>query len=72
VLNQWSLRNVLIEKYHLKIDEADELASFMEPMLNPYPEKRANAREALSHSWLEIKDSECYSGRMNDEELRAW
>jgi len=43
ILNCWSLENVLIEKYKFKIHEAKELASFMLPMLNPYPHRRANA-----------------------------
>jgi serine/threonine-protein kinase SRPK3 len=45
MLNCWSLKNVLIEKYRFKPDEAASLASFLEPMLNPLPEKRAKARD---------------------------
>ena len=52
VLNCWSLENVFIEKYRFKLQEARELASFFEPMLNPYPHKRAGADTCLKHSWL--------------------
>jgi hypothetical protein len=41
------LKNVLVEKYRFKLEEADELSAFLGPMLNPYPEKRINASEAL-------------------------
>ena len=72
ILNIWSLRNVLIEKYHLKTTEADELASFLEPMLNPYPEKRVTAAQALRHSWLEVREQDSYTGKMNELEYRDW
>ncbi|CAK62057.1 unnamed protein product (macronuclear) [Paramecium tetraurelia] len=52
ILNCWSLTDVLIEKYKYIPKEAKELASFLGPMLNPYPEMRATASQSLIHSWL--------------------
>ena len=72
ILNIWSLKNVLIEKYRLKVEEAEEFASFIEPMLNPYPEKRMTSTEALKHSWLKINENDKYTGKMTDEEYRDW
>ena len=51
----------------MKVEEAEELASFIEPMLNPYPEKRLTAAEALRHSWLNVKEDDSYTGKMNEE-----
>jgi len=42
-LQHWPLKKVLIEKYSIKEEEAEELSSFLLPMLEWYPEKRATA-----------------------------
>jgi serine/threonine-protein kinase SRPK3 len=68
----WSLKNVFIEKYHLKVEEAEMLASFIEPMLVPYPEKRMTAAEALRHPWLQIKETDSYTGKMTEDEYKEW
>ncbi|CAD8188383.1 unnamed protein product [Paramecium pentaurelia] len=69
VLNCWSLTDVLIEKYKYNPKDAKELASFLKPMLNPYPERRATAAQSLQHSWLK---SDSDGVKMNDEELREY
>ncbi|CAD8101659.1 unnamed protein product [Paramecium sonneborni] len=69
VLNCWSLTDVLIEKYKYNPKDAKELASFLQPMLNPYPEKRATAQQSLQHSWLQ---SESDGIKMSDEEFREY
>ncbi|TDH65343.1 hypothetical protein CCR75_003595 [Bremia lactucae] len=51
-LKFWSLQQVLVEKYHFVRQEAECLASFLEPMLRFDPSKRATARECLAHPWL--------------------
>eukprot|EP01006_Ploeotia_vitrea_P036520 TRINITY_DN66028_c6_g1_i1.p1 TRINITY_DN66028_c6_g1~~TRINITY_DN66028_c6_g1_i1.p1 ORF type:complete len:745 (+),score=378.50 TRINITY_DN66028_c6_g1_i1:260-2236(+) len=51
-LDDWPLENVLYEKYKLPRDEADQLASFLKPMLNFNPAQRATAADALTHPWL--------------------
>lgn len=51
-LHYWPLRNVLIEKYHIREDEAKLFDSFIQPMLRPQPIKRASARDMLFHPWL--------------------
>ncbi|CAI7827275.1 unnamed protein product [Closterium sp. NIES-53] len=51
-LKFWPLERVLTEKYDLPPAEATSLASFLTPMLDFAPERRATARQALAHSWL--------------------
>ena len=52
-LRFWPLISVLQEKYLMPYQEANELSSFLLPMLRLHPEKRSGARELLDHSWLE-------------------
>jgi len=51
-LEPWSLLEVLQEKYHFPQTDAEDLASFLLPMLDYTPEKRTTARECLEHRWL--------------------
>jgi serine/threonine-protein kinase SRPK3 len=51
-LKFWSLREVLIDKYLFKRKDAEEIASFMEGLLEIDPDKRMTAEECLSHPWL--------------------
>ncbi|SAM84511.1 related to dis1-suppressing protein kinase dsk1 [Ustilago bromivora] len=52
-LRFWPLISVLQEKYLMPYAEANELSSFLLPMLRLHPEKRAGARELLDHPWIE-------------------
>ncbi|TKY89930.1 hypothetical protein EX895_001228 [Sporisorium graminicola] len=52
-LRFWPLISVLQEKYLMPYNEANELSSFLLPMLRLHPEKRSVARELLDHSWIE-------------------
>ncbi|KAK9829340.1 hypothetical protein WJX72_005262 [[Myrmecia] bisecta] len=52
-LRFWPLDRVLAEKYSLPEDEAQSLASFLTPMLDFVPEKRATAAQMLKHPWLD-------------------
>lgn len=52
-LKTWPLESVLVDKYCLENEDAQMLTSFLEPMLNVTPEKRATALDMLSHTWLE-------------------
>ncbi|DBA96225.1 TPA: hypothetical protein ACH3X3_002421 [Trebouxia sp. C0006] len=49
----WPLDQVLSEKYHLPVDEAQGLSSFLLPMLEYAPDKRATAADMLRHPWLQ-------------------
>ncbi|CAD8103906.1 unnamed protein product [Paramecium sonneborni] len=69
ILNCWSLTDVLIEKYKYNPKEAKELASFLEPMLNPFPEKRVSASQSLKHPWL-ISESEGI--KMNEDQYKEY
>ncbi|KZT18547.1 kinase-like protein [Neolentinus lepideus HHB14362 ss-1] len=52
-LRFWPLDAVLRDKYVLPKDEADTIASFLNPMLRLHPEKRAKASELTHHHWLD-------------------
>lgn len=41
----------------MKEDEAEQLADFLVPMLEWYPEKRATAQEMLNHPWLKMESN---------------
>ncbi|XP_070557638.1 SRSF protein kinase 1-like isoform X2 [Ptychodera flava] len=51
-LKPWDLYHVLVEKYEWNHLEAEEFTSFLMPMLQTTPERRATAAECLSHPWL--------------------
>jgi serine/threonine-protein kinase SRPK3 len=51
-LRHWALPDVLKEKYHFKDEEAKRIASFLIPMLELSPEKRANAGGMAGAEWL--------------------
>lgn len=51
-VKSWKLYDVLVEKYHFKLQEASELSDFLLPMLEYYPERRATAAQCLRHPWL--------------------
>ncbi|EKM56195.1 uncharacterized protein PHACADRAFT_257281 [Phanerochaete carnosa HHB-10118-sp] len=52
-LRFWPLGDVLHDKYLLPKEEADMIASFLNPMLRLIPEKRAKASELTHHAWLD-------------------
>jgi serine/threonine protein kinase len=54
-LKVWGLQEVLMEKYNYSTEEACELVSFLRPMLDLIPEKRASAGSMMNHSWLQYK-----------------
>ncbi|XP_058487713.1 SRSF protein kinase 1b isoform X2 [Solea solea] len=52
-LKPWGLMDVLVEKYEWAKDEAQCFSSFLLPMLDLVPERRATAAHCLSHPWLQ-------------------
>ena len=62
-----SLKNILVQKHHIKENEAQALVDFLMPMLEYYPEKRISARKLLRHSWLNIPTND--DGKLNDFEI---
>jgi len=51
-LDEWGLRDVLVEKYKLSDEDADGLSSFLLPMLEFNPAQRISASDAMKHPWL--------------------
>jgi serine/threonine-protein kinase SRPK3 len=52
-LRPWSLKNVLLEKYHFKESDAQEFSDFLVPLLAFNPKKRVSAFDALKHPWVQ-------------------
>ncbi|CAO1333453.1 unnamed protein product [Diamesa serratosioi] len=55
-LKPWALMDVLTEKYEWTTEQAGEFASFLKPMLEYDPQKRATAASCLLHEWLKINE----------------
>ncbi|XP_029007093.1 SRSF protein kinase 1b isoform X2 [Betta splendens] len=51
-LKPWGLFDVLVEKYEWSKEDAHSFSSFLAPMLDLVPERRATAAQCLSHPWL--------------------
>lgn len=69
-LRFWPLRSVLVEKYRITESEAQQLASFLLPMMAYKPENRESAEAALRHPWLNMPSN--YDYRItNDEEYQC-
>ncbi|XP_047204187.1 SRSF protein kinase 1b isoform X2 [Girardinichthys multiradiatus] len=51
-LKPWGLFDVLVDKYEWSKEEAHSFSSFLLPMLDLVPERRATAAQCLSHPWL--------------------
>lgn len=72
LLKPWDLKLVLTEKYKLDPTEAESLSSFLLPMLQLLPEKRADAGGLLTHPWL---DSDIFVERPmggSGEDIPGW
>ncbi|KAK9464507.1 kinase-like domain-containing protein [Lipomyces arxii] len=51
-LRAWSLSDVLHDKYHHDTFDAQNIATFLLPMLELNPERRADAGGMVNHDWL--------------------
>ncbi|XP_056293648.1 SRSF protein kinase 1b isoform X3 [Pseudoliparis swirei] len=51
-LKPWGLMDVLMEKYEWSKEEAHTFSTFLLPMLDLVPERRATAAQCLTHAWL--------------------
>jgi len=59
-LHKRLLKDVLVKKYHMKKKEAQNLNDFLLPMLEFSPDKRASAKQMLTHPWLNLQERENY------------
>ncbi|KAM5533702.1 hypothetical protein V8D89_012669 [Ganoderma adspersum] len=72
-LRFWPLESVLHDKYLLPKEEAELIASFLNPMLRLNPDKRAKASELIHHAWLDgvvVQGEIDTIRRAEDEEAR--
>ncbi|KAJ7042641.1 CMGC/SRPK protein kinase [Mycena alexandri] len=53
-LKPWPLKRVMQEKYLWSESDTAVLCSFLEPMLATDPRNRTDAKDMLSHPWLEV------------------
>ena len=53
-IKKTSIKNILVEKYNFKSNEAQALHDFLTKMLEYFPDKRPSARNLLSHQWLNM------------------
>ncbi|XVE61577.1 hypothetical protein DITRI_Ditri06bG0051600 [Diplodiscus trichospermus] len=51
-LRFWPLNKVLIEKYELSEQDANDMTDFLIPILDFVPEKRPTAAQCLLHPWI--------------------
>ncbi|XP_060898462.1 SRSF protein kinase 3-like [Labrus mixtus] len=51
-LKQWSLFEILLDKYEWQREEALQFSSFLLTMLELLPEQRATAAQCLKHPWI--------------------
>jgi serine/threonine-protein kinase SRPK2 len=66
-LEFWKLEDVLVEKYRMERRDAAEFASFLMPMLEYVPRRRATALDCLRHPWL----SEGMDGEYSDHSRQS-
>jgi len=52
-LKFWPVEEVLHEKYHFSVREAEEISNFVLPLLEYDAKERATAFECLQHEWLQ-------------------
>jgi len=55
-LQFWSIKEVLSEKYKFSEQEAEEISSFILPMLHFAPYRRSTATDCLSNPWIKDID----------------
>lgn len=65
-LRFWALKDVLLEKYRHSPEEASTIASFLLPMLEYMPNKRATARDRLRHPWIRDVDVNAFESCFED------
>ena len=69
-LKQWSVKDILIEKYRLKDTEALFLSQFLERCLKWNPKDRATAQQLMDDPWLKMAPK--YDARMDPQHFSEW
>ncbi|KMS65658.1 hypothetical protein BVRB_034370, partial [Beta vulgaris subsp. vulgaris] len=55
-LEYWPLHNVLVDKYGFPEEDSAMISSFLTPMLEMDPRRRATAAQCLRHPWMDLGD----------------
>jgi len=71
-LEIWPLVDVLRQKYKKSDKEAELLASFLSPMLEPDAADRATARDMIKHPWLRITQADWDELIASEKGLLQW
>lgn len=71
-LEFWPLVDVLRQKYKKSDKEAELLASFLSPMLEPDAADRASARDMIKHPWLRITQADWDELIASEKGLLHW
>lgn len=72
-LRFWPLEAVLHDKYLFPKEDADAIASFLNPMLRLHPDKRTKASDLMHHNWLDgimVQGEVDVIRRMEEDEAR--
>jgi serine/threonine-protein kinase SRPK3 len=67
-LKSWGLQEVLQEKYKMTEGDAESVASFLLPMLEFTPQRRASAKKCLEHPWFDVYRGGSAVGADDDDE----
>ena len=65
-IKRTTIKNILIQKYNFKKEEAQGLNDFLSEMLEYFPEKRSTAKKMLSHYWLNMPSNFDYFDNNNN------
>lgn len=73
LMQEWPLKDLLIEKYYLNYEEASGFSEFLKDLLCFEPGKRMNASQALEHKWFKMPAKEnTHLSKEKIKEVDAW
>jgi len=73
LMQEWPLKDLLIEKYYLNVEEATGFCGFLKDILCFDAEKRMNAKQALEHKWFKMPSKDnTHLSKEKIKEVDAW